>query len=176
MIHGDIRMSIALRPNARPLRSCRLARTVNKAERERQLTFRACDAEKTARQNGFALLEVVCVLAIIGLLAAVILPAIPRATTRAQLEAYTVQIAALLKADRNAALRRRLRVATLINAESRTIRSGASGRLVRLPDDVPRGAMLASRCYDRSTGATIDFFPSGMSCGGVLALSRPGGG
>jgi general secretion pathway protein H len=34
--------------------------------------------------------------------------------------------------------------------------------------------MLASRCYDRPAGATIDFFPSGMSCGGVLAVSRPG--
>ena len=34
--------------------------------------------------------------------------------------------------------------------------------------------MLASRCADRAAGGSIDFFPSGMSCGGVIALARPG--
>src|SRR5260221_9191867 len=34
--------------------------------------------------------------------------------------------------------------------------------------------MLASRCADRNVGRSIDFFPSGMSCGGVIALARPG--
>jgi general secretion pathway protein H len=36
-------------------------------------------------ERGFALIEILCVLAIIGLLAAIILPAIPRATTRSKL-------------------------------------------------------------------------------------------
>ncbi|MCJ9706419.1 type II secretion system protein GspH, partial [Bradyrhizobium sp. SHOUNA76] len=35
-------------------------------------------------------------LAIIGLLAAIILPAVPRTTTRARLESYAVETAALL--------------------------------------------------------------------------------
>ena len=35
-------------------------------------------------------------------------------------------------------------------------------------------AMLASRCADRNAGRSIDFFPSGMSCGGTIALARPG--
>ena len=87
-----------------------------------------------------------------------------------------MEAAALLKADRNAALRRRVRVATAIDAETRTVRSGASGRVLRLPKDVQLDAALAARCYDRPAGRTIDFFPSGMSCGGVLAMSRPGSG
>jgi general secretion pathway protein H len=114
------------------------------------------------------------VLAIIGMLAAIILPAIPRATTRAKLESYAVETAALLKTDRNAALRRRIQVTTLVDAESRSIRSGVTGRVVRLPNDVSLDAMLASRCADRIAGRSIDFFPSGMSCGGVIALARPG--
>jgi general secretion pathway protein H len=114
------------------------------------------------------------VLAIIGLLAAIILPAVPRATTRAKLESYAVETAALLKADRNAALRRQVQVATRIDAEGRSIRSGVSGRIIRLPSDVSVDAMLASRCAERSAGRSIDFFPSGMSCGGVIALARPG--
>ncbi len=127
-------------------------------------------------QDGFVLIEIVCVLAIVGLLAAVILPAIPRATSRARLEAYAVDAAALLKADRNAALRRRVRVGTRVDAVERTISSGASAHVLRLPADVRLDAMLAARCYDRPAGATIDFFPSGMSCGGVLAFTRGGAG
>jgi len=131
-------------------------------------------AEHDSGEQGFALIEMLCVLAIIGLLAAIILPAIPRATTRAKLESYAVQTAALLKADRNAALRRQVQVTTQIDAEARSIRSGVTGRVIRLPNDVSLDAMLASRCADRNAGSSIDFFPSGMSCGGVIALARPG--
>jgi general secretion pathway protein H len=125
-------------------------------------------------ERGFALIEILCVLAIIGLLAAIILPAIPRSTTRAKLESYAVATAALLKSDRSAALRRQIQVATQVDATARSIRSGASGRIIRLPNDVALNAILASRCADRVAGRSIDFFPSGMSCGGVIALSRPG--
>jgi len=120
------------------------------------------------------LIEILCVLAIIGMLAAIILPAIPRATSRAKLESYAVETSALLKTDRNAALRRQIQVATLVDAETRSIRSGVTGRVIRLPNDVSVNALLASRCADRVAGRSIDFLPSGMSCGGVIALVRPG--
>jgi general secretion pathway protein H len=131
-------------------------------------------AEPGPAEQGFALIEILCVLAIIGLLAAIILPAIPRATTRAKLESYAVETAALLKADRNAALRRQIQVATRIDAEGRLIHSGVTGRMIRIPNDVSLQAMLAARCADRNAGRSIDFFPSGMSCGGVITLARPG--
>jgi len=140
---------------------------------ERQPTSSAARAEANT-QAGFALIEILCVLAIIGLLAAIILPSVPRATTRARLESYAVQMAALLKADRNAALRRRVQIVTQVDAPSRSIRSGSTGQVIRLPDDVQVEAILASRCADRSVGRSIDFFPSGMSCGGTIALLRPG--
>jgi general secretion pathway protein H len=140
---------------------------------ERQPTSSAARAEANT-QAGFALIEILCVLAIIGLLAAIILPSVPRATTRARLESYAVQMAALLKADRNAALRRRVQVVTQVDAPTRSIRSGSTGQVIRLPDDVQVEAILASRCADRSVGRSIDFFPSGMSCGGTIALLRPG--
>ena len=125
-------------------------------------------------ERGFVLIEILCVVAIIGMLAAIILPAIPRATSRAKLESYAVATAVLLKADRNAALRRQIQVTTEVNAEQRSIRSGVTGRVIRLPNDVSLDALLASRCADRVAGRSIDFFPSGMSCGGVIALVRPG--
>ena len=140
---------------------------------ERQPTSPAARAEADT-QAGFALIEILCVLAVIGLLAAIILPSVPRATTRAKLESFAVQTAAMLKGDRNAALRRQVQIVTLVDAPSRSIRSGATGKIIRLPDDVQVGAILASRCADRSAGRSIDFFPSGMSCGGTIALARPG--
>ena len=57
-------------------------------------------------ERGFTLLEMVCVLALIALMAAVLLPFIPRNTSRSRLQAYALQAASLLKADRNAAIRR----------------------------------------------------------------------
>ena len=88
---------------------------------------------RTGPEAGFSLLEMVCALAIVGLMAAVLLPAIPRQTSRTRLEAYAIETAALLKADRNAAIRRRLDVTTQVDAPSRSLRSGASGQTVRAP-------------------------------------------
>ena len=127
-------------------------------------------------EAGFTLLEIVCVMAIISILAALILPAIPRGTSRTRLEAFALQTAALLKTDRLAAMQRKMRVATELDPMSRSIRSGATGTEVVLPRDVGFDALLASRCNQRAAGRTIDFFPSGMSCGGTIALLRPGGG
>jgi general secretion pathway protein H len=141
---------------------------------DQQPILPAARAEIRHGERGFALIEILCVLAIIGMLAAVILPAIPRATTRSKLESFAVQTAALLKADRSTALRRHIQVTTTVDAESRAIRSGVTGRILRLPADVSMQAMLASRCADRNAGHSIDFFPSGMSCGGTIALARPG--
>lgn len=125
-------------------------------------------------EDGFTLLEVVCVLAIVAGLAAIILPALPRGTQRARLEAYAIETATLLRADRVAAIRRHAPVATDISATSRSIRSGATGRIIRLPDDVHFEALLAARCNQHVAGSTITFFASGMSCGGTLALTRLG--
>jgi general secretion pathway protein H len=136
--------------------------------------MRACPPAFAGTTDGFALIEILCVLAIIGLLAAIILPAIPRATSRAKLESYAVETAALLKADRTAALRRQIQVATQVDAQTRSIRSGVTGRVIRFPADVSLDAYLALRCADRVVGRSIDFFPSGMSCGGTIALTRPG--
>jgi len=67
-----------------------------------------------------------------------------------------------------------VQVATLVDAPSRLVRSGATGRVVRIPDDVAFDAILAARCNQRPAGASISFFASGMSCGGAIALTRLG--
>lgn len=123
---------------------------------------------------GFTLIEVACVLAVVALVASLALPALPRGTSSARLEGYALQVAALLKSDRLAALRRGAPVATRLDAETKTVRSGASDAIVALPADVAFDALLAERCGDRRVGSTIDFFPSGESCGGTIAIAERG--
>jgi general secretion pathway protein H len=126
------------------------------------------------REAGFTLIEAIAVIAIVALLAGLALPMRPQGTTRPQLEAYALRIAALLKADRNAAIRERARVETRLSATAREVVSGAGAGEVRLPADVDFDAILAETCAGRENAAAIDFLPSGMSCGGTLALARPG--
>ncbi len=114
----------------------------------------------------------VCVIALIALIAAVLLPFIPRQTSRSRLQAYALETASLLKADRNAAIRRLGNVATLVDAPSRAIRSGAGSASLRIPDDVRFDAILPQSCRQRPAFSTINFFADGTSCGGAIALSR----
>jgi general secretion pathway protein H len=147
-----------------------MAQTARKAAPGRPAT----SATGCADEAGFTLLEVVCVVAILAVLAAILLPALPRGTSRARLESYAIEVASLLKADRNGALRRRMQIATEVNPTTRTVRSGATGRRVAIPEDVGFDAILTRRCNQRLAGPTIRFFPSGMSCGGVVVLTRLG--
>ena len=134
------------------------------------MTSPAGRAEFADGQAGFTLVEIVCVLAIFAMLAAIVLPAIPPGTSRPRLEGYALEAAALLKSDRNTAIRRRTEVATIIDARSRVV----SARSVRVPEDVKFDAMLAARCNNRPAGSTIRYFATGASCGGVIALTRNG--
>ena len=126
------------------------------------------------RADGFTLIEVVCVLAIAGLVAAIAMPSLSSGTTPARLSAYTLDIATILKADRNAAMRQQALVSTTLSAKGRWLRSGDGRRTVQLPEDVHLDALLAQHCVGREGTSSIEFLPTGMSCGGVIALTHEG--
>ena len=139
------------------------------------LVFRRISATRCNRKSsrGFTLIEMVCALAIISIALAVALPSLPRATSRARVEAYAVQVASLLQLDRHAAVGQSKIIVTSVDAQDRRIRSGASDRAITLPPDLQVHALLSHTCRGRFAGAGIWFFPSGQSCGGVIELSKP---
>src|SRR5262249_7490362 len=101
MIRGAAPMSTARRGSMGRTTSSPWARTGRRAEAEPQLMLSAGRADIARAEEGFTLLEVVCVIAVIAGLAAIILPALPRGTSQARLEAYAIEMGALLKSDRD---------------------------------------------------------------------------
>src|ERR1700728_2513417 len=144
------------------MKSSLMDRMVRRAEVELQPIFPpktwSMPKMNRASERGFTLLEMVCVLALIALMAAVLLPFMPRHTSRSRLQAYVLQTAALLKEDHNAAIRRGTGIATLVDTRSRVIRSGANTEVVRIPDDVDFEALLPRTCNRREPLSTIRFF------------------
>jgi general secretion pathway protein H len=118
----------------------------------------------------------VAVIAVVAMLAAILLPSLPRSTSRQRLAGYAVETAALLKGDRTAAIRRSAQINAQVDAPGHLIRSGASGRAVQIPADVAFQAVLPRTCNERPAHSTISFFATGMSCGGTIVLSRLGAG
>jgi general secretion pathway protein H len=139
-----------------------------------QRTLPAGSADASDTTAGFTLLEIICVVAIIGMIAAILLPAIPRGTSQPRLKGYAVEIASLLTADRTDAIRRHAIVHTDVDALARSVHSRADDRTIQLPDDVDVSATLAARCNGKASASTVMFFPSGMSCGGIVTIARSG--
>ena len=132
--------------------------------------------ERSRREAGFTLIETVCVVAMIAMLAAVAMPAMRPGTSRARMEQIAMSAAALMMADRYSAVRRRATVTTIVDIENREVRSGSSARGVGIPADVDVRVTVADYCRTGRRAAGIDFYPDGLSCGGMLALGRDGAG
>jgi general secretion pathway protein H len=128
-------------------------------------TNEICDGQRGGARAGFTLLELTLALAILSLIAALALPrAMPvQSTTDLRVRAW--QVTAVLRADRNAALRNGTAVTTVIDTASGRIRSGATGNDLMMPDSV------ALR-FSGGAGGGIRFLPDGRSTGGLVVLAR----
>lgn len=113
-------------------------------------------------------------MAIMGLMLAVVLPSIPLAVSRPQIEAVALATAAILDGDHRAAIRRHIPVSAVVDAGRRLVGSGAGGRSLTLPAGVAITTTLARTCLGAPVRDRIVFLPDGTSCGGAIALDRAG--
>jgi general secretion pathway protein H len=146
-----------------------LVRTVGRAGLTTPAT--SSTASRARGDRGFALYELVLALAIIGLIAAVVFPRVTRGTGAAELRAKAQDVAALLRTDRNVALRRGREVLSLVDLEAGVVTSGTSAWSVAIPRGVKMEFVQSSR-EARADGGGIRFRPNGRSSGGVLFLRR----
>ena len=128
--------------------------------------------KRRSSQAGIILLDVVLTLAIFGLMALLILPALPRGTTPSRQGAYAAQIAALMKDDRTAAARLGREVATRVDVANRLVSSGSSGATVTLPSDVSLDVIASDLCGDQAGRFAIRFAPDGRSCGAIVRVAK----
>ena len=117
------------------------------------------------RRAGFTLLELSMAMLIMALIASLALPRILPGTSTSALRFTAWEVAAMLRADRNAAIGDRRAIETRFDLDGHKITSGASGRSIRLPDNV--SLRLDSRVEGR-----VRFTPDGRSSGGLFMLAR----
>lgn len=115
---------------------------------------------------GVTLIETMFALVLVAMVAGLALPFTLPGRGAAAVEGEALRLVALLRADRNAALRSGRVVATAVDLGARRVDSGAGpGRIA-----LPRTLALS---YDGAPGR-IEFRPDGTSTGAALGLSAAG--
>jgi general secretion pathway protein H len=97
-------------------------------------------------------------LLLIAILAALALPGLGRPMGTGLLRASALQVAALLRSDRTAAMESGRTVTTKVNVTGTAVRSGGTGSVLNLP----RGVEALS--------SGVEFRPDGRTSGGAIAL------
>ncbi len=133
--------------------------------------MRATSPTNRQAEAGFALFELVLALAILGLVAGIVFPRVARGPGPAELGTTAQEIAALLRSDRNSALRHRREVVSRIDVAQGIVTSGASGGGVRIPAGIKIEFVQSSR-EKRGAAGGIRFLPDGGSSGGFLSMRR----
>lgn len=124
-------------------------------------------------QQGFTLAELLVVLTIVVLTAALALPGAMGRAQRGDLPTQAAQVAALLRLARTEAILRNGEQAVSIDLEARRIGVAGGDKAVSIDADVAL-AVLTARDEIVSKTALVRFLPDGSSTGGAVTLERKG--
>lgn len=123
------------------------------------------------RDRGYVLIELVLALAVLGMVAAIALPSAARAPGPLELRTSAEQIAALLRSDRNAAIRERREMVAAIDLDDGVVTAASTDRRVEIPSGVHFKFVHSSNESGGDEGG-VRFHPNGRSSGGDLSLER----
>lgn len=125
----------------------------------------------TSRTRGVSLLELLVVLAIMALIAALVLPTFGAGVSSSELRSSARQLAAGLRAARSEAVSQRRETFLVVDLEGRRFKVDRDPREHALPPRIDIKLFTAQRdIVDAKTGA-IRFFPDGGSNGGRITVA-----
>lgn len=106
------------------------------------------------------------------MVAAIALPRAARAPGAIELRAAAEQIAALLRTDRNAAIRERRAMVSQVDVDHGVVSAASLERAVQIPSGVRITFVHSSNEAGGDEEGGIRFQPNGRSSGGDLSLQR----
>jgi general secretion pathway protein H len=127
-----------------------------------------------AGQRGFTLIELLVALAVIGLIAALVIPRLDRLAPGYDLRASADVLRADLRRARSEAMRSNRESWVLIDVAEGAWRREGDGQARKAPPDARLAIVVAMReRLDESRGR-VRFYPDGTSTGGSATLSGDG--
>jgi general secretion pathway protein H len=124
-----------------------------------------------ARAAGVTLLELLVVLSLMGLIAAMTVPFLPGGVSNTELRGATREVAAGLRYARSDAVATRRETRLLLDLEQRTFRIDRDPRVHELPKLLELKLFTAQRDLVDAKSGAIRFFPDGGSNGGRITLA-----
>lgn len=128
-------------------------------------------AGRRARAAGVTLLELLVVLSLMGLIAAMTVPFLPGGVSNTELRGATREVAAGLRYARSDAVATRRETRLLLDLEQRTFRIDRDPRVHELPKLLELKLFTAQRDLVDAKSGAIRFFPDGGSNGGRITLA-----
>ena len=127
-----------------------------------------------SRQAGFSLIELLVVLSILALTAALVSPALDRALQSARLKGATRELASALRQTRGQAIHRGLPARFILDTHQRRYRVGQRNART-LHQELALTMIIAKVERNSEHEGGIRFYPDGSSTGGRVTLNNPAG-
>lgn len=122
------------------------------------------------RQRGFTLMEMLLVLAIIGMVMAVAPPLLSAAMPGLQLKSSTRSVAAALRRARSIAIASGKSAILEIDLEALTLKVTGDIKAIHIPEAIEITMVTADQEVTSEKNGNIRFFPDGTSTGGRVTL------